>query len=117
MEKANIPVIDLEKFEESEESYKRLREACEEWGCFRILNHRISPNLMAEMKEIGRSLFDRPIEIKRRNVDVLAGSGYVEPSLKNPLYEALGLYDLASPEALRSFCDQLEVSPHQRFGF
>ncbi|EXB81619.1 Gibberellin 3-beta-dioxygenase 4 [Morus notabilis] len=107
-----VPVIDLRYFGDSD--YDKLREACEEWGCFRIVNHGMSPNLMAEMKETVRCLLDRPMEIKRRNVDAIAGSGYMAPSAINPLYEALGLYDLGSPEALSSFCDQLDASPHQR---
>lgn len=116
VENSSVPVIDLLEFGDSlaSEAYKKLREACEEWGCFRIVNHGISLNLMAEMKEVVRSLLDRPIEIKRRNTDVIAGSGYMAPSAINPLYEALGLYDLDSPEALCTFCDQLEALPHQR---
>ncbi|KAL5580227.1 hypothetical protein UlMin_012669 [Ulmus minor] len=112
-----IPVIDLKQFGDSdkeEELLKKLREACEEWGCFRVVNHKISLDLMWEMKRVVRSLLDLPMEIKKRNVDVIAGSGYMAPSHKNPLYEALGLYDMASSEAVRSFCDQLEASPHQR---
>lgn len=119
VEKSSVPVIDLLEFGDSlaSEAYKKLREACEEWGCFRIVNHGISLNLMEEMKEVVRSLLDRPIEIKRRNTDAIAGSGYVAPSAVNPLYEALGLYDFGSPEALCAFCDQLDALPHQRFAF
>ena len=119
VENSSVPVIDLLEFGDSlaSEAYKKLREACEEWGCFRLVNHGISLNLMVEMKEVVRSLLDRPIEIKRRNTDVIAGSGYVAPSAVNPLYEALGLYDFGSPEALCTFCDQLDALPHQRFAF
>ncbi|PON70898.1 Oxoglutarate/iron-dependent dioxygenase [Trema orientale] len=115
---SSVPVIDLREFGDSniysEKAYKKLREACEEWGCFRVINHQIPMDLMSEMKKVVRSLLDLPAEIKGRNVDVIAGSGYVAPSPANPLYEALGLYDLGSAEALRSFCDQLDASSHQR---
>ncbi|XP_062105251.1 2-oxoglutarate-dependent dioxygenase DAO-like [Humulus lupulus] len=109
----SVPVIDLREFED-EKAYTKLREACEEWGCFRIINHSIPLDLMSQMKTVVRSLLDLPPEIKARNTDAIAGSGYVAPSPANPLYEALGLYDFGSPEALRCFCDQLDVSPHQR---
>ncbi|XP_062105250.1 2-oxoglutarate-dependent dioxygenase DAO-like [Humulus lupulus] len=115
--KSTVPVIDMREFgdlSDSEKAYEKLREACEEWGCFRIINHGISPALMSEMKTVVRSLLDLPAEIKQRNTDVIAGSGYMAPSPVNPLYEALGLYDLGSPEALRSFFDQLDASPYQR---
>ncbi|XP_059661366.1 2-oxoglutarate-dependent dioxygenase DAO-like isoform X2 [Cornus florida] len=69
---------------------------------------------MSEMKRVVRSLFDLPIEIKRRNTDAVAGSGYVAPTKINPLYEALGLYDIGSNEAVQNFCTQLDASPQQR---
>ncbi|OIV92914.1 hypothetical protein TanjilG_00091 [Lupinus angustifolius] len=109
----SIPVIDLEKISEEEEC-KKVREACEKWGCFRIINHSIPETLMTEMKRVIGTLLDLPIEMKKRNIEVIAGSGYMAPSKVNPFYEALGLYDLASSQALFEFCNQLDASPHQR---
>ncbi|XP_027362055.1 2-oxoglutarate-dependent dioxygenase DAO-like [Abrus precatorius] len=108
-----IPVIDLEKISDPDES-KKLREACEKWGCFRIINHSISTTLMADMKEVIAALFDRPTEMKNCNSAVIAGSGYMAPSAVNPLYEALSIYDFCSSQAMNNFCSQLDVSPHQR---
>ncbi|KAK2967151.1 hypothetical protein RJ640_026542 [Escallonia rubra] len=95
---SGIPVIDLQDFPAQS---PELVKACEEWGCFRIVNHgNILPaTLMSEMKRVVGSLLDLPPEIKRRNTDVIAGSGYMAPSQINPLYEALGLYDMASYQA------------------
>lgn len=61
------------------------------------------------------ALLDLPMEIKKRNKEVIAGSGYMAPSAINPLYEALGLYDLGSSQAVQDFCSQLDATPHQRF--
>ncbi|XP_062025286.1 2-oxoglutarate-dependent dioxygenase DAO-like [Rosa rugosa] len=108
-----IPVIDLSQFPASGE-YDKLRLASEEWGCFRLLNHKIPLPLMAEMKIVVRSLLDLPMEIKKNNTDVIAGSGYMAPSKVNPLYEALGLYDLGSSQAVQTFCSQLHASSYQR---
>ncbi|XP_057796079.1 LOW QUALITY PROTEIN: 2-oxoglutarate-dependent dioxygenase DAO-like [Salvia miltiorrhiza] len=108
---SSIPVIDFEDF--PSQSHKLLQ-ASQDWGCFRLINHTISINLMAEMKAAVRALLDLPAEIKRRNKDVIAGSGYVAPSKTNPLYEGLGLYDIASPESVHHFCSELEASPSQR---
>ena len=111
-----IPVIDMQKLEEDDgEQLKRLREASEEWGCFRIVNQKIPSSLMSEMKKVVREVLDLPMEIKMRNTDVIAGSGYMAPTQVNPFYEALGLYDLASSQSLRTFSSQLDLSPHQRF--
>ncbi|XVF20924.1 hypothetical protein REPUB_Repub12eG0045800 [Reevesia pubescens] len=106
-----IPRIDLSDFPRE---YEKLRKACEEWGCFRVLNHKIPLELMQEMKKVVRSLLDLPMDIKKRNEDVIAGSGYMAPTPKNPLYEALGLYDTASPQAVHNFCSQLDATPSQR---
>lgn len=106
-----MPVLDLQELEGHSE---KLREVCEKWGCFRVVNHRVPLELMAEMKSVSRQLLDQPTEIKRRNVDVIPGSGYMAPSQNNPLYEALGLFDIASSVSVSNFCTKLEASPHQR---
>ncbi|KAG5551471.1 hypothetical protein RHGRI_009782 [Rhododendron griersonianum] len=105
------PVIDLQNFPSQSDE---LIHACEQWGCFRIINHPIPTTLMSEMKSVVRSLLDLPPEIKRRNTEVIAGSGYVAPTKINPLYEGLGLYDVGSTEAVLEFCSQLDASPPQR---
>ncbi|KAJ9540965.1 hypothetical protein OSB04_027471 [Centaurea solstitialis] len=69
---------------------------------------------MSEMKSVMRPLFDLSVEIKRRNVDVFISSGYMAPSAINPLYESLGVYNMASPTDIEEFCSQTEASPHQR---
>lgn len=104
-------MVDLEEYERDPQ---KLREASEKWGCFRLVNHGVPTKLMAEMKELTRDLLDLPLEIKQRNKDVIPGSGYMAPSEKNPLYEALGLFDAGSSSSVSSFCSQLEASPQQR---
>ncbi|GLT26951.1 hypothetical protein SLA2020_019860 [Shorea laevis] len=109
--KQDIPTIDFSNFPEE---YAKLREACQEWGCFRMVNHGIPLDLMWDMKKVGRSLQDLPMEIKCRNTDVIPRSGYVAPSLDKPLFESLGLYDMASCHSVQTYCSQLDASPHQR---
>ncbi|KAK2981664.1 hypothetical protein RJ640_000173 [Escallonia rubra] len=109
-----VPVIDMQDFPSQAE---KLVGACEDWGCFRLINHTIPATLMSEMKSVVRSLLDLPLEIKQRNRDAITGSGYVAPTAINPLYEALGLYDIGSVEAVRAFCAQLDASPLQRCPF
>lgn len=107
-----IPVIDLQDFPAQS---SKLVQVCQEWGCFRLVNHQniLSDTLMSEMKSVVKSLFDLPPEIKRRNTDVISGSGYVAPSQINPLYEAFGLY-ISSQQDVDAFCSQLNASPDQR---
>ncbi|GLT39385.1 hypothetical protein SLA2020_135780 [Shorea laevis] len=110
-EEETIPIIDLSNFPKE---YEKMREACEAVGCFRVVNHGIPLDLLGDMKRVVRSLLDLPMETKRRNTDVIAGSGYMAPSQVNPLYEALGLYDMASSQAVETFCSQLDASSDQR---
>ncbi|KAL1202605.1 2-oxoglutarate-dependent dioxygenase DAO [Cardamine amara subsp. amara] len=69
---------------------------------------------MAEMKKTVRDLHERPCDVKRRNTDVLLGSGYKPRSEMTPFYESFGLFDMASPQVVNNFCDQLEASTDQR---
>ncbi|XP_059664509.1 2-oxoglutarate-dependent dioxygenase DAO-like [Cornus florida] len=106
-----MPVIDMQEFPGESE---KLIAACEEWGCFRIINHGIPVTLLSEMQSISRSLLDLPAETKRRYDEAVDGKGYSPPQESNPLIEGLDVYDMASPGAVHAFCSHLHVSPHQR---
>ncbi|WVZ11190.1 hypothetical protein V8G54_015720 [Vigna mungo] len=114
MEEKFPVVIDVEKICEEEE-LKKLREACERWGSFRIINHSIPPALVADMEKVVEALHDLPLEAKKRNTEAIAGGGYVGPTPLSPLYEAIGIYDISSSQSMHNFCSQLHVSPQQRF--
>jgi len=107
-------VIDLRLAGSSPEESARLRAACERLGCFRVTGHGVPAGLLAEMKAAVRALFDLPDDAKRRNADVIPGSGYVPPSAANPLYEAFGLLDAAAPADVDAFCARLDAPPHVR---
>lgn len=107
-----VPVIDLSNF--PAERVKLLR-ACEEIGCFRVVNHGIPLSLQAEMKEAVSSLFDLPDDTKCQNKDVMFGSGYRAPGVLNPLFEAYGIYDAALPADVDAFCSQLNATPQHRY--
>ncbi|XP_074300062.1 2-oxoglutarate-dependent dioxygenase DAO-like [Silene latifolia] len=104
-----IPIIDMQ----ADNDGNKLREACEKWGCFRVVNHGVPPRLMAEIKSVAVELFDRPVDIKQRNKEGLPGSGYVGLTQTNQVYEALGV-DIFSSLTIPSFCSDLHASPHQR---
>ena len=108
---AEIPTIDLTNFPSDE---PKLRQACENFGCFRVIGHGVPASLRYDMKSAVRSLFHLPDHIKRLNSDVIPGSGYIAPSAANPLYEAFGLYDASSSLGILSFCSNLQASPFQQ---
>ncbi|KAG0475297.1 hypothetical protein HPP92_014983 [Vanilla planifolia] len=111
VEAISVPVIDLSNFPAERD---KLVWASTELGCFRVVNHGIPPAMLAEMKAVVRALFEIPAEVKQRNADIIAGSGYMAPSLQNPLYEAFGLYDAASSADVRAFCNLLEASSYHK---
>ncbi|KAK1431066.1 hypothetical protein QVD17_14282 [Tagetes erecta] len=106
--KKTVPVLDMQKVDGLG---VELVKACEDWGCFRILNHGIPAELMAEMKAVTASLFDLPEEIKRRTVNTEPGRGYVGRNALNPFFEGLSIEGISSTN---EFCDLLDVSSHQR---
>ncbi|CAA7031187.1 unnamed protein product [Microthlaspi erraticum] len=108
-----IPLIDLKEVS-NEMLNQKIREASEKWGCFRLVNHGIPVELMSEMKKTVGDFFDRPYEVKLQNTNVLQGHGYKSPDEINPFHESLGFYDMASCEAINTFCDQLNASADQR---
>ncbi|ESQ35407.1 hypothetical protein EUTSA_v10008310mg [Eutrema salsugineum] len=108
-----IPTIDLQEIPDKMLNQK-IREASERWGCFKVINHGVSMSLMAEMKKTVTDLHELPNEVKMRNTDVILNSGYKPIIELNPLYESFGLYDIASPKAVNTFCDQIEASSDQR---
>ncbi|KAL7249820.1 hypothetical protein ACSBR1_011905 [Camellia fascicularis] len=61
--------------EDSVGQSEKIVEACREWGCFRITNHGVPPELMAEMKAATQSLMELPVEIKRRCYHPVEGHG------------------------------------------
>lgn len=104
-----IPVIDLVDFPSQG---RKLLAACEEVGCFRVVNHGISISLQAEMKKAVKYLFDLHEDVKRRNKDIIFGSGYRGCTPLNPLFEAFGIYNAASPLDVDAFCSLLDASSH-----
>ncbi|KAL5216831.1 hypothetical protein ABZP36_008232 [Zizania latifolia] len=109
-----IPMIDLGIAGDRPEESTRLRDACVRLGCFRVSGHGVPPALQGEMKDAVRALFDLPDDAKRRNADIIAGSGYVAPGPANPLYEAFGLCDAAAPADVEAFCARLDAPPQVR---
>ncbi|KAF8049456.1 hypothetical protein N665_2208s0004 [Sinapis alba] len=108
-----IPTIDLKEIRD-EKLNQQIREASERWGCFKVINHGVSSSLLSEMKKTVTDLHELPHEVKVRNTDVILASGYKPRSDLNPLYESFGVFDVASPQAINTFCDKLEASAEQR---
>ncbi|PWA80845.1 Non-heme dioxygenase N-terminal domain-containing protein [Artemisia annua] len=72
---SGTPVIDMQMVDGLADEIVK---ACVEFGCFRVVNHGVSAELMTEMKAVVSSLFDLPEEIKRRTANPNEhGKGYI----------------------------------------
>ncbi|KAK4253592.1 hypothetical protein QN277_010245 [Acacia crassicarpa] len=113
MSEISVPVIDLKKFPEEEE-YNKLREVCEKWGCFRLVNHDIPGSLMQEMKEVAIYVLSLPSEIKKCKVDPskYKRTGHMLYT-HQPLFETMGI-DLGSPQPLNDLFSQWDLPPQHR---
>ncbi|KAJ8500112.1 hypothetical protein OPV22_010664 [Ensete ventricosum] len=62
----SFPVINMEKLqgEEREKAMELLRDACENWGFFELLNHGISPELMDEVERLTKEHYRKNREQK-----------------------------------------------------
>ena len=93
---------------------KKLLAACEEFGCFRVVNHGISTELLSKIKEVAESYFSLPDDVKQRGKNLYPGSRSVAHAKLTPQLETLGVKISSSPSDLDAFCDQLGVSAQDK---
>ncbi|GLJ12210.1 hypothetical protein SUGI_0186680 [Cryptomeria japonica] len=100
----DIPELDLSHSQE-DEFLQAVREGCQEIGCFRIVNHGISPDLIRKADLASREAFKLPLETKKKNVSPNPFMGYVGGIPEAPFYESLGIELAGAPdrEAVKDF--------------
>nr|XP_011460480.1 PREDICTED: 2-oxoglutarate-dependent dioxygenase AOP2-like [Fragaria vesca subsp. vesca] len=94
---------------------KKVREACENYGCFEIVYDRIPPQLKAETFCVSRELFSLPLEKKKKNLNPEPYQGYIGPSVRYPLYEGFGFEQASNYESLRSLTEEILPNGHDQF--
>jgi len=94
---------------------KKVREACENYGCFEIVYDKIPCQLRAETFSVSRQLFSLPLEKKKKNLNPKPYEGYIEPSVGAPYYESFGLEETSNYESLRSLTEELSPNGHDQF--
>ncbi|CAD5197172.1 unnamed protein product [Musa acuminata subsp. malaccensis] len=66
---SDIPVIELgglaEGAAECRATIRAVGDACSEWGFFQVVNHGVSPDLVARVREVWRAFFHLPMEEKQ----------------------------------------------------
>ena len=120
-----LPLIDIFEFLldlerepnnlQNHESVSRVKEACKEWGMFRLVNHGIPQNLLQKVKSVSHQLFFEPEEAKERAATCNAKNGYT----KFPTNKVLVFNDLPISNLMPKVCKKYDPCPmkkHQQYG-
>ncbi|KAK5773317.1 probable 2-oxoglutarate-dependent dioxygenase AOP1 [Gossypium arboreum] len=95
---------------------KKVREACETFGCFEVVYDTISTEVREEMFRLMKELVEVPVERKQKNVLPPPTHGWVGPSSHvSPLYEGFGLGDVSNYDSVKNFAQLMWPEGHPRF--
>ncbi|KAK8319392.1 hypothetical protein V6Z11_A13G238400, partial [Gossypium hirsutum] len=95
---------------------KRVREACETFGCFEVVYEKISPKVREETFGLMKELVEVPVERKQKNASPMPYHGWVGPcSQVSLLYEGFGLGDASNYDSVKSFAQLMWPDGHPRF--
>ncbi|XP_058095382.1 jasmonate-induced oxygenase 4 isoform X2 [Magnolia sinica] len=63
---SGVPIIDLHSFDPnlSGDVRQKLRQSCRDWGAFQVTNHGVPQRLLNDIRAVGLSFFNSPIEEK-----------------------------------------------------
>ncbi|KAK2998819.1 hypothetical protein RJ639_023665, partial [Escallonia herrerae] len=108
-----IPVINFSKvslkLDRGSEGWHNLcikvREACENYGCFEVVYDKILPQSQAQTFSIVKELFALPLEKKLRNVNPNPFHAYAGQFTEAPLYESCAISDASDSDEIRKFVE------------
>eukprot|EP00253_Pinus_taeda_P035747 PITA_35747 len=83
-----LPVIDFsllpwksggDAHHHDQRELEKLREACQEWGFFRAINHGVNSTLVQAVDSMVRDMFMLPADIKEKAISPILNTGYFRP--------------------------------------
>ncbi|GLJ41190.1 hypothetical protein SUGI_0852710 [Cryptomeria japonica] len=97
-----LPVIDISQFPKEIEGdhlqylpeVVKLREACEEWGFFRLVNHGASQDLLQKVICVSQDLVSMPMQVKNRITTCNPSKSYGRNAGNSNFCEAMGTFSL-----------------------
>lgn len=84
----DLPVIDFallpwksggDAHHHDQRELEKLREACQEFGFFRAINHGVNSTLIPTVDSMARDMFMLPVDIKERAISPIFNTGYAPP--------------------------------------
>ncbi|KAA3486024.1 putative 2-oxoglutarate-dependent dioxygenase AOP1 [Gossypium australe] len=94
---------------------KRVREACETYGCFEVVYEKISREVREETFELLNELVEVPLERKQLNVNPKPYHSYFGPCSQACLYEGFGIEDASNYDSVNNFAQLMWPDGHPRF--
>ncbi|KAK8545159.1 hypothetical protein V6N13_066459 [Hibiscus sabdariffa] len=95
---------------------KRVRDACETYGCFRVVYERISREIREETFGLLKELVEEvPLERKQKNVNPKPYHSYFGPCSQQSLYEGFGIEDASNFDSVKSFAQLMWSHGHPYF--
>lgn len=66
-----IPIIDISGLcdERRRKTVEEISDACRNWGCFQLINHGVSAELLVAGREVSREFFRLPLEEKQKHAN------------------------------------------------
>ncbi|KAE8678797.1 calcium uptake protein 1 [Hibiscus syriacus] len=119
-----VPVIefrtgspDLERGTEGwHQNCKRVREACEMYGCFQVVYEKISRRVREETFALLKDLVEEvPLERKQMNANPKPYHSYFGPCSQDSLYEGFGIEDASNYDSVKSFAHIMWPDGHPYF--
>eukprot|EP01018_Ginkgo_biloba_P013942 Gb_30506 [translate_table: standard] len=116
----HLPLIDLSLLAEGhlhdlENLCRQIREAYEDWGFFRVINHGIDQSLVDCVDSVARQLFALPAEVKETAISPLPFSGYAARSLFSPYGESMNFPRILRPDSIQQYSDKLWPQGNSQF--
>ncbi|GLJ48933.1 hypothetical protein SUGI_1032330 [Cryptomeria japonica] len=109
-ESDQVPMIDLSFLRNGlghnaeELMLAKVKKACQEWGCFLVVNHGIEENIITQMDSATRETF----KVSRENKEKIQGEfGYIPSMPALPFLEILPVNGAPEPHAIQKFAQEL----------
>ncbi|KAH9325010.1 hypothetical protein KI387_005188, partial [Taxus chinensis] len=112
-DEVDLPIIDISQFSFESEGLKNLqnhpgvatvREACKEWGFFRIVNTGVPNDIFQKLESVSHELFAMPQEMKDRAITSNPFESYKRPPYKP---ESFFFPTPSDSDSVHAFCNKL----------
>ncbi|KAH9325189.1 hypothetical protein KI387_005367, partial [Taxus chinensis] len=114
LNEVDIPVIDIAQLPvefgdhlQYHPEVAKLRDACTEWGFFRLVNHGIPVHLLQKVQKVGKELLSLPTEAKDRATDSYPAESYIRRPGAPPPHESFCFLDMPDSDSVQKMSERI----------